>query len=461
MSDVGPKTVFEPGKPDVPNGWAVEPFSNVVDVVSDKGKRTKQRDYLNEGAVPVIDQGQDFIGGYIDDDSMVFEGDLPIVVFGDHTRAVKFVNQRFAVGADGVKLLKPAECFDPKYFYYLLKSLNVPSRGYSRHFQFLKKFYLPIAPPEQQKRIVAEIEKQFSRLDEAVANLKRVKANLKRYKAAVLKAAVEGKLTEEWRKQHPDVEPADKLLEWILAERRANWEQAELAQMEAKGKLPKNDKWKGRYKEAELPKSEDTFELPATWTWTNLGQLAWSVKDGPHYSPKYSESGIPFISGGNIRPEGIDFEKTKYISQELHEKLSERCKPEAGDLLYTKGGTTGIARINTETREFNVWVHVAVLRLVDSIEKLYLQHCLNSMHCYQQSQRYTHGVGNQDLGLTRMIWITVPLPPVEEQVQIILEIEKHISVLSGVETEVVSNLRRAESLRQSILKKAFSGELIR
>ena len=85
---------------------------------------------------------------------------------------------------------------------------------------YLKEAKIPVAPLDQQKRIVAEIEKQFSRLDEAVANLKRVKANLKRYKAAVLKAAVEGKLTEEWRKQHPDVEPADKLLERILAARR-------------------------------------------------------------------------------------------------------------------------------------------------------------------------------------------------------------------------------------------------
>ncbi len=80
---------------------------------------------------------------------------------------------------------------------------------------------VPVAPVNQQRAIVAEIEKQFSRLDEAVANLKRVKANLKRYKAAVLKAAVEGKLTEDWRKQHPNVEPASKLLERILAERRA------------------------------------------------------------------------------------------------------------------------------------------------------------------------------------------------------------------------------------------------
>ena len=365
----------------------------------------------------------------------------------------------------------PNDLFDPKYLAYFMRQdvfrdfLAGNASGVGGSLMRVKSatvadYPFPIAPFEQQKRIVAEIEKQFSRLDEAVANLKRVKANLKRYKAAVLKAAVEGTLTEEWRKQHPEVEPADKLLERILAERRKKWEDAELAKMEAKSKVSKNDKWTGRYKEAELPKIEDTFDLPPNWTWTNLGQLAWSVKDGPHYSPKYSESGIPFISGGNIRPEGIDFEKTKFISRELHEKLSERCKPELGDLLYTKGGTTGIARINTEAREFNVWVHVAVLRLVDSIEKFYLQHCLNSVHCYQQSQRYTHGVGNQDLGLTRMIWITVPLPPLNEQAQIVLEIERHFSVISEVEEEVESNLSRADRLRQSILKQAFSGQLV-
>ena len=99
----------------------------------------------------------------------------------------------------------------------------------------IKDSPVPIAPLAEQKSIVAEIDKQFSRLDEAVANLKRVKANLKRYKAAVLKAAAEGRLTEDWRKQHPDVEAASKLLERILAERRAAWEQAELDKMKLKG----------------------------------------------------------------------------------------------------------------------------------------------------------------------------------------------------------------------------------
>jgi type I restriction enzyme S subunit len=452
--------IFEPEKPIVPADWDVIPFEEAAQVVSDRGKRVKQGSYLPSGRLPVIDQGQDYVGGYTDDETMAFEGELPVVLFGDHTRAIKYADRRFAVGAEGVKILRPKDCYEPKFFYYLLRSLQIPSRGYSRHFQFLRKFYFPVAPKPQQHRIVAEIEKQFSRLDEAVANLKRVKANLKRYKAAVLKAAVEGKLTEEWRKVHSDVEPASELLKRILAERRAKWEQAELAKMRMAGKDPKDNKWKNRYKEADPVNTGYTYEIPESWVWTNLGQLSWSVKDVPHYSPKYSASGIPFITGGNIRPEGIDFSSAKYISPQLHAELSERCKPEYGDLLYTKGGTTGIARINTEKREFSVWVHVAVLKLVDSIERFYLQHALNSSHCYRQSQIYTHGVGNQDLGLTRMIWITIPLPPLDEQKEIIREIEKRVSILGELDREVDTNLKRAERLRQSLLEKAFSGKLI-
>lgn len=364
----------------------------------------------------------------------------------------------------------PNDELEPKYLSYFLKQEHV--RGFLAGNASgvggslmrvkpatIKDYPFPIAPKNEQKSIIAEIEKQFSRLDEAVANLKRVKANLKRYKAAVLKAAIEGKLTEEWRKAHPNVELAGELLKRLLDERRKKWESAEFAKMTAKGKKPKDNRWKTKYVEAQPPKPEDTFEIPNTWAWTNLGQLSWSVKDGPHFSPKYSESGIPFISGGNIRPDGIDFSTAKYISLELHAEFTERCKPELGDLLYTKGGTTGIARINTEKREFSVWVHVAVLKLVDSIEKFYLQDALNSLHCYRQSQRYTHGVGNQDLGLTRMIWITLPMPPLDEQKEIVKEIEERISIVTGVEKEIDSNLIRAARLRQSVLQNAFCGKL--
>jgi type I restriction enzyme S subunit len=334
-----------------------------------------------------------------------------------------------------------------RYFKYLLDSLNLVQLDKSTAIPGLSRddynaLNVRIAPPVEQERIVAEVEKQFSRLDEAVANLKRVKANLKRYKAAVLKAAVEGRLVpteaELAEREGREFETGDQLLQQILETRRAMFI------------------GKGRYKEPETGRAEWQYALPAGWTWVTLGQLALSVKDGPHYSPAYSDQGIPFISGGNIRPEGVDFTLTKYISPQLHAELSKRCKPEQGDLLYTKGGTTGIARINTESREFNVWVHVAVLKLTKFVQPFYVQHALNSQHCYRQAQQYTHGVGNQDLGLTRMVWITMPLPPLAEQHRIVAEVDRRLSIVREVESEVDANLKRAETLRQAVLARAFA-----
>ena len=174
----------------------VVPFDQAAIPQSDKGKRLKQRDYLQEGSLAVIDQGQQQVGGYTDDQTMAFEGELPVVLFGDHTRSVKLVNHSFAVGADGIKNFRPADGVRTKYLFYWMKGAPIPDRGYGRHYQFLRQLSVPLPSEDEQDEIVAELEKQFSRLDEAVANLQRVKANLKRYKASVLKAAVEGRLVE-------------------------------------------------------------------------------------------------------------------------------------------------------------------------------------------------------------------------------------------------------------------------
>ncbi len=184
------------------DAFELRPFEKVALPQSDKGKRIKQRNYLPHGKLPVVDQGQSDIGGYTDDEAMCFLGSLPVVIFGDHTRAVKLVNHPFAVGADGIKIFSPAADVLPKYLYYWMKSAPIENRGYGRHYQYLRKLNVPVPSMAGQQAIVDEIETQFSRLDEAVANLQRVKANLKRYKASVLKAAVEGRLVEPtgvWR----------------------------------------------------------------------------------------------------------------------------------------------------------------------------------------------------------------------------------------------------------------------
>jgi type I restriction enzyme, S subunit len=276
----------------------------------------------------------------------------------------------------------------------------------------------------------------------------------------VLKAAVEGELTLEWRAQHQhELEPAAELLARILRERRAKWEADQLAKLQAQGKPPKDDKWKAKYKEAAATDGTELGKVPGAWATVSLGQLTWLVKDGVYFSPSYVSEGVPFITGGNVRPNGVDFTSAKRITPELHQELCKKCKPEKGDILYTKDGTIGIARVNAYDLDFNVWVHVAGLKLVDSVEPFFLQHALNSPVCYSQSQKFTHGVGNQDLGLTRMVNIALTLPSMKEQQQIIAEIKRRLSVADEIEATLNAELKRAERLRQAILKRAFEGKL--
>ncbi|KKG16125.1 hypothetical protein EO98_07165 [Methanosarcina sp. 2.H.T.1A.6] len=353
----------------------------------------------------------------------------------------------------GFKSLVPKEVVNSDFLYYYFKSIKqlAEKRASGTTFKELssKAFAdLPLCLPPlpEQRAIVSKIEQLFSELDNGIANLKLAQEQLKVYRQAVLKKAFEGELTKKWRKQQKDLPNTQNLMEQI----RREWEEA----TKVSGKKMKAVK---NLTEAEL---EELSLLPEGWGWVKLGQVVWSVKDGPHYSPKYEEKGVPFISGGNVRPSGIDFSNAKYISKELHEELSKRCKPELNDILYTKGGTTGIARVNTYDFDFNVWVHVAVLKTIKSIYPFYLQHVLNSSHCYRQSQKYTHGVGNQDLGLTRMILITLPICSLAEQQAIVQEIETRLSVCDKIELDIEENLEKAEALRQSILKKAFEGKLL-
>jgi type I restriction enzyme S subunit len=119
----------------------------------------KREDYQTDGEFPVVDQSQEFIAGYSDEDNLVYSGNLPVIVFGDHTRIFKYVDFKFIQGADGIKVIKPnEEIVTPKFFFYLMSKISVPSRGYNRHFSILKKQKYPLIPKPKQDQIVAQIE---------------------------------------------------------------------------------------------------------------------------------------------------------------------------------------------------------------------------------------------------------------------------------------------------------------
>ncbi|MHB1175939.1 MAG: restriction endonuclease subunit S [Sulfuriferula sp.] len=444
--------VFEPAIPVVPEGWDVLPFEQAANVVSDKSKRVKQRDYLQSGKLAVIDQGQDFIGGYTNDKDMAFEGELPVILFGDHTRSIKYVDRPFAVGADGVKILKPAVGFDTKYFYYLLRSLQIPSRGYSRHFQFLRKFHFPRAPLDQQKRIVAEIDKQFSRLDEAVANLKRVKANLKRYKAAILKAAVEGHLVETEAelacREGRSYETGVQLLQRILETRRCQWQ------------------GKGKYKEPAAPDTTNLPELPEGWVWASPEQLSmgepYSLAIGPFGSSlkvsDYSDTGVPLVFVRNIRAVSFGGPGTVYVSEEKAKELRAH-RVDAGDLLVTKmGDPPGDVCIYPAHRPPAVITADCIkLRLArDYASTHFFAYAIESDLAQKQILGITKGVAQLKVSLGRFGSIGLPLPPMAEQHRIVAEVDRRLSLLRETEAQVVANLQRAERLRKSVLASVFS-----
>ena len=199
----------------------------------------------------------------------------------------------------------------------------------------------------------------------------------------------------------------------------------------------------------------DPISNPRKWKSCYLGDVLLSAQDGPHVSPEYCERGIPFLSTRNVRPGELVWEDMKYISLKDAQVQWRKVKPEKGDVLYTKGGTTGMAKSVDFDQEVAVWVHIAVLKLrKELVVPLWLENMLNSRFCYQQSQSLTFGIVNRDLGLKRMPSICIYLPPVPMQEQFAKLVARH-EHLRAVQREA---LCQAEHLFQSLLHRAFSRE---
>ena len=157
-------------------------------------------------------------------------------------------------------------------------------------------------------------------------------------------------------------------------------------------------------------------DVPVHWDVLTLRRVISRAVDGPHHSPSYLDSGIPFLSARNIKADRWSLDDAKFISEKDYAEFSRRVVPEVGDVLYTKGGTTGVARAVDLSFRFQVWVHVAVLKVKrHKAVPEYLALVLNSPRCYEQAQLFTRGATNQDLGLGRMKGIVFALPPLSEQ----------------------------------------------
>ena len=454
----------------LPGSWECISVGEAVDSISTIGKKIPQKLYLKSGTYPVIDQGRPYIGGYTNDESKLLDCPLPVIVFGDHTRTVKYVNQPFAPGADGVKVLRPHPFFVPKLFEYFIRYISVAliNKGYARHYQHLAKSLIRIPPINEQRRIVGRIDEIFSELDEGINIFKTAREQLKVYREALLKLAFEGTLTANWRDDNKNrIETSEGLLTRIKAERSGHYQtqlrawQRAVSEWEAQGKLGRRPSRPTSPKPLSKLNPGDLTHLPDGWVWEKLGWMTCSVEYGT--SAKSSGAGShPVIRMGNIQNGKLDWHDLAYSSDS--EEIDKYSLQE-GDVLFNRTNSpelVGKAAIYRGERPALFAGYLIRINQIESIvDAQYLNLFLNSPVAKQYANTVkTDGVNQSNINGQKLINYPFPFCSKAEQQAVARKLETLLSGVEAAEEEIRRNLLRAETLRQSILKKAFSGKLV-
>ena len=299
----------------------------------------------------------------------------------------------------------------------------------------LRGALIPIPPLSEQERIVAKIEEllpYIERYGKAEEHLTALNTTFpEALKKSILQEAVQGKLVP----QNPDDEPASVLLERIRAEKQALIKAGKIKKDKHESVIVTRDKipyeiidGKERCIADEVP-----FELPESWCWCRLGDILLKLTDGTHSTPKYTESGISFISVKDVSSGKLDFSNCKHISEKEHTELYDRCNPEIGDILLTKVGTTGIPVIVDTDLPFSLFVSVALLKFnQELLYNKYLLYMINSPLVQKQAAENTKGVGNKNWVMRDIANTLIVIPPIDEQHRIVAKIEEIMPYINTI-----------------------------
>lgn len=388
----------------LPENWCWLKLVESFDNHTDSKKKIKQKDYLVKGKLAVVDQGQELIGGYTNDVEKSYSGALPIVIFGDHTRCIKFVDFPFAQGADGVKVLRPKPFYLPKAFYYALQSVNIPNLGYRRHFPLFNKFSIPLPPFAEQQRIVDRIESLFAKLDEAKEKAQAVVDSFETRKAAILHKAFTGELTAKWREEHG-------------------------VRMES-------------------------------WRKKSVGELCISLKYGT--AKKSDASGnVVVLRMGNLQQGEIDWSDLAYSNDPDD---IEKYKLFPGDVLFNRTNSAALVGKTAIYRGEHPAIYAGYLIKLDyDHDKIigdYLNYALNTLDAkkYCNSVK-TDGVNQSNINAKKIGAYSFNVPSIPEQEKIVSVIQKLLSKEQQTKEAAEIVLDQIELMKKSILARAFRGEL--
>lgn len=455
---------------ELPNSWAAVTLESVADVhdnlrepVNSTERKKRVGPFPYYGATGQVGWIDDFRqdGEYI----LLGEDGAP---FFDHTKDKAYLVSGKCWVNNHAHVLKGREgvCLNR----YLLHALNqVNYRGYANGTTRLKltqaamrQLPINLAPLAEQHRIVAKIEELFSELDQGVASLKTAREQLKVYRQSLLKNAFAGKLTVAWRTAHRDqLETAAALQQRIARERQAR-NQQQLADWQAasqQGPKPKPPKPLPPLTAEELV---ELPELPEGWGWVKLGSLASQITDGEHFRPTTTEQGIPFLSAKDVRADGVSFDAPLFISLETAEKAWARCHPERNDILIvSRGATVGrMCAVNTD-QPFCLLGSVILIKVTPATLPAYLLAALKAPFVNKKIVGASGATAQQAIYLRDIQAVPVAVCSLAEQFEIVQELESKLSEADQLDQTLATALQQADALRQSILKKAFCGQLVK
>ncbi|RXE49573.1 hypothetical protein B4O83_00035 [Chromohalobacter israelensis] len=387
-----------------PSEWVLIKAATGFSQISTADKKVKTKDCVEVGKFPVIDQGQSAVAGYIDDPDKLVVVSEPIIVFGDHTRAIKWVDFDFVPGADGTKVLQPEPYLLPRFAYFQMRALEIPDKGYSRHFKFLKELNFSVPPLAEQKVIADKLDTLLAQADSIKARLERIPELLKRFRQSVLAAAVNGRLTEEWR--------VDRSLDFN------SWENTTFA------------------------------DICREITVGYVGKMG----------DRYEEYGIPFLRSQNVRAFHFSPVNLLYISEEFHQEIY-KSRLEQGDLAIVRSGAPGTTCVIPGSLGIANCSDLVIARPADKLISEFGCIFMNSEVAKKNVLENRVGVAQQHFNVGSMKKMPIHLPSIEEQTEIVRRVDQLFAYADTVERQVNSALERVNQLTQSILAKAFRGEL--
>lgn len=445
---------------EIPNSWVPCEYQDFLEYIQPTNFIVESTEYDDKYGIPVLTAGKSFIKGYTNEKHGIY-GNLPAIIFDDFTTASRYVNFPFKVKSSAMKILVPScNLVNLKFIYYCMQVNTIRSDTHKRYWiSVYAKKQLFIPPLNEQHRIVAKIEELLSELDKGIENLKTAQAQLKVYRQTLLKHAFEGKLTAQWRAANPGkLEPAATLLAHIQTERDQR-DQLRLQQWEAAGKsgskpkAPKPLPPLTAEQLAELPK------LPEGWIYAYLSDLGdlgrGKSKHRPRNDPRLFGGQYPFVQTGEVKAAN---RVIREFSQTLSDFGLQQSKVwPTGTLCITIAANIAqTAFLGFDGCFPDSVVGFAAFRGIVAPE--YVDYFIQGART--RIEAYAPATAQKNINLETLESLVVPYCCASEQKLILEILEEHFSEADQLDQTLTTSLQQAEALRQSILKRAFSGQLV-